>query len=131
MALLEQRFDALGESNDVAIEPLQLHVLTFSRDANHVDGSDSTCLRAYLVEIGDDLLLVGDGDVEPFQIGVGVEHLTQIFDVWNLEVDVASVDVLVLELLVEVADGERMAERVADESVDVHDFFFGLWGGMG
>ena len=50
----------------------------------------------------------------------------KVFDGWNLEVHIARVDVLVLELFVEVADGERVAKWVTYESV-----FFHIDGGDG
>ena len=50
----------------------------------------------------------------------------KVFDSWNLEVHIARVNVLVLELLVEVADGERVAKWVTYESV-----FFHIDGGDG
>ena len=50
----------------------------------------------------------------------------KVFDGWNLEVHIARVDVLVLELFVEVANGERVAKWVTNESV-----FFHIDGGDG
>ena len=50
----------------------------------------------------------------------------KVFDGWTLEVHIARVNVLVLELFVEVADGERVAKWVTYESV-----FFHIDGGVG
>ena len=122
VARLQQRFDALREANDIAIKALQMDVFAFSTNANHVHRTDGTSLGTHRVEIGNHLLLVRNRDVESAQFGVLVEHLAKIVNRGNLEIDVASVDVLVFKLLVEVTDRERMAERVADESVFVHFF---------
>ena len=66
-----------------------------------------------LVQVGDDLLFVGDGDIQPAEVGILLHDLHELFDAGNLEVDILGVDVLSLELFVEVDDGKRMLQRVA------------------
>ena len=55
-----------------------------------------------LVQIGDDLFLVGNGDVQPAEVGVLVDYFHEILDTGDFEVDILCVDVLRLEFLVEV-----------------------------
>ena len=92
-------------------------------EMNDVDGSYGSCLWADAVQEGNDLLLVGYGNVESLQVGVGVQYLCQQVDAGNLEILIHGVDVLILELLVEVADGERVSQGVANKSVFVHLVF--------
>ena len=78
------------------------------RHTDHIDGTDGSRLRRDGVEKGYHLLFVGDGDVETFQVGVFVENLGKYVNTCYLEVLILCVDPLVSELLVEVADGERV-----------------------
>ena len=59
-------------------------------------------VRVEFVQVGDDLFLVGDGDVESAEVEVLVHHLGEILDAGDFEVDILCVDVFRLELLVEV-----------------------------
>ena len=66
------------------------------------------------VEVRDDLLLIGDGDVQSAQVGIFLYYFHEVLDAGNLEVDVFRVDVLGGELFVEESDGERMSQRITD-----------------
>ena len=100
------RFDeglyALGESDDITVVSLEDGFIAFVLYLHHVHRSDGICLRAYGIKIADYLLLVGDGNVETLQLGIGVENFGQVSDVGYLEIDVFGIDALVLKLLVEV-----------------------------
>ena len=69
---------------------------------NDIDGTDGTGFRTDGIKIAHHLLLIGNGHIESFQRGVGVEYLCQILDGRNLEVDVSGIDTFVLKLLVEI-----------------------------
>ena len=122
--LVEHGFYALREADDIRIKTFQLGVVTFVRDANHVDSTDGTGFWRYTIKEGDDLLFIRNGDIESTKIGVGVKNFRQCVDSGNLEILINSIDAFVLELLVEVADGERMTEWIADKSVLVHNQYF-------
>ena len=64
MERLYHGLDALCEADDVAIEAFQVEIFPLAGNAYYVDSPDGTCFMTYLVEIGDDLLLVGYRDVE-------------------------------------------------------------------
>ena len=102
MIRFDERLYALGESDDITVVSLEDGFIAFVLYLHHVHRSDGISLRAYGIKIADYLLLVGDGYVETFQLGIGVEYLCKIPDGWYLEVDIFGIDALVLKLLVEV-----------------------------
>ena len=104
--LVEHRFNTLGETDDVAVETLQLDISTLVNDLDDVDGTNGSGLWCDAVEIGNDLLLVGDSHVESLKFGIGTQHFVERLDGRNLVVLIHSIDALILESLVEVADGE-------------------------
>ena len=99
---LDKRFYALGEAYHITVVASEHHFVAFVGNSYHVYSTDGICLGTYVVQIADNLFLVRDGHIESFQFGIGVEHFCQVFDGRYLEVDVGSVDTLVLEFLVEV-----------------------------
>ena len=104
--LLDHGLYALRKADDIGIKSFQDRLVLLVRHPDNVDGSDGPSLWRDGVEEGDDLLLIGDGDVQPSQFGILVEHLRQFVDAWNLEVLILGVDTFISKLLVEVADGK-------------------------
>ena len=102
MARFQEWLNAAGESNDIAVVAFQLDVISFVFHLDDIDSSDGCSLGADEVEIADNLFLVGDRDIESFQLGCGVQDFCQVFDVWYLEVDVLGINSFVLKFLVEV-----------------------------
>ena len=107
--LLEHGLYALRETDDVTVVAFQLDVLALVNHLNHVDGTNGSGFRRYAVEVGYHLLFIGDGDIQPFELRIGVQHLVEGLDGRNLKVFVHSIDAFVLETLVEIADRERVA----------------------
>ena len=112
---LQQGFDGLRKSDDVRVAAYQLD-FAFGK-ADNLDNVDRTNLGGVLiqfVEVGYNLLFIGNGYIESTEIGVFFNHFHEVFDAGNLEVHIFGVDVLCFKFLVEVADGERMFQRVTD-----------------
>ena len=89
--------------------------------ADDVDGTYGSRFRRDAVKEGQYFLFVGNGNVQSAQFGIGVQHLREIVDVGDLKVLVHGIDVFVVKLLVEVADGERVSQGESDKSVLVHN----------
>ena len=120
MVPFEQRFYAACKAYHVAVESFQQRLASFVRDTDHIHGPDGLGFRAQAVQIIHHLFLVGDGNVQPAQLRVGVDYLDETIYRRNLEIDVHSIDVLIVELLVEIADREGVPQRVTNKSVLVH-----------
>ncbi len=123
VANFDERLYALREPYHVAVVAPEDGVVALVLHLHHVDRPDGVGLGADGVEVADYLLLVGDGDVEALELGIGVENLGQVLDAGDLEIDVLGVDAFILELLVEVVLGEGVSQRVTYESILVHTFF--------
>ena len=104
--LVEHRFDALRESDHVAIEAFQYGLVLLMGHSNDIHRTDSPGLRRERVEERYHLLLVGDGHIQSFQVGVLVQHFCENVDTGNLKVLILRIDSLIGKLLIEVADGE-------------------------
>lgn len=63
---LDERFDALGETDDITVVSLEDSLVAFMLHFHHVDSSNGICLGANLIKITDYLLLVRDGYIEAF-----------------------------------------------------------------
>ena len=85
-----------------------------------IDSTDLTRFGRERVEIADDLFFIRYRDIQSFQFWIGVKYLGQFLYRRNFEVFISCVNVLVLELLIEITDGEGVSKRVAYQSVFVH-----------
>ena len=100
---LQQRLDGLREADDVRVVAHQLHLgLALADNLDDVHGANLGRVGVQLVQVGDDLFLVGNGDVQPTQVDVLRHHLGEVLDAGDFEVDILCVDVLRLEFLIEV-----------------------------
>lgn len=63
---LDERFDALGETDDITVVSLEDSLVAFMLHFYHVDRSDGICLGANQIKITDYLFLVRDGYIEAF-----------------------------------------------------------------
>ena len=104
MTFLQHWLNALREANDITIKAPQDDFVAFVRHANYIYSPYGTGLRTYRIKEGDDFLFVGDGHVKTLQLRVGSQNLRQIINAGNFEVDVLSIDVLVLKALIEIPD---------------------------
>ena len=90
-------------------------------NTDDVNGTNGTSLGGDIVEEGHHFLFVGDGDIQPTKVRIGTNDLCKGIDGGNLVVLVNGVNAFVLELLVEVANGEGMSEGIAYKSIFVHN----------
>ena len=86
-----------------------------------VDGTDLPGRVVQFVEVGDDGLLVRDGDVEASEVGVLGDELWQATDIGQGEAFVCAVgDALLSKFFFEKSRGERMAQWKSYEAVAWH-----------
>ena len=119
---VEHLLDTLGKPDDIAVVALEQRFILLMDHTDDVDSADGSRLGRNAVEEWNHLLFIRDGDVETFKVGIAVDDLGQLINRGNLKVLILGVDTFVGKLLVEVADGERMSQRVTDKSVFVHFF---------
>ena len=68
---LQERFDALGETDNIAVEALEFPIA----DANDNDGTYFACFVAQFVKQRYDCLFVGKRDVKSSQLGIISQHI--------------------------------------------------------
>ena len=84
-----------------------------------IDGADAAGVVVERVEIGDDCLLVGCGDVKAVEVRILGHQFHQLAKVADLEVEVDGVDVFGQKLLVEVVEREGVHQRIPDQAVHI------------
>ena len=114
---LQKRPDAVHETDDIAIETLQATV----PHTYHIDRPYLLRLIAQLVEHGDDSLLVRQGDIESAQVGIGLHDAGKHIGRGYLKVDILGINVLALEFLCKESTTETVSQRVANDSIFVHN----------
>ena len=110
---LQKRFYGLCESYDVGIVANQLY-LAFGKADNldDIDGAYLGGVFVQFVQIGDDLLLVGNGHIQSTEVRVFLYNFHEILDTWNFEVYIFCINVFCREFLIEISDGKGMFQRV-------------------
>ena len=114
---LQERSDAVHETDDIAIETLQTAV----PHTYHIDRPYLLRLITQLVEHGDDSLLVRQGDIESEQVGIGLHDAGKHVGRGYLKVDILGINVLALEFLGKESTTETVSQRVANDSIFVHN----------
>ena len=110
----QQRLDGLLEADDVGVVTDELGLAKQSLgELDDVDCPDLAGVGVEIVEVGNNLFLIGDRDVQTAQIRVLSQDVLDLLDVGDLEIDVFRVDFLGLEFLVEIGFREGMAEWIA------------------
>ena len=94
MWCFQQRFDRVGEPDDVGIVADELGFAFLLADLDHVYGTDGLGVVVNFVEERDDLFLVRDGHVEACQVGVAQQDVGQFVDGGDFKIDVFGIDVL-------------------------------------
>ena len=112
---LQQWLDGLRKSDNVRVTAYQFDFAFGETDnLDNVDRTYFGSILIQLVEVGDNLFFVRDGYIQSAEIGIFLNHFHEVLDAGNLKVYILCVNVLGFEFLIEVADGERMFQRVAE-----------------
>ena len=105
---LQQGTDGLAKADDIGVE--SPHVA----DADDVDRPNRTGIVVEAAEKRDDILLVGNRDVQPHEVGHRLDERQHIVGRRHLKIVVASVDMLGSKLLAEILTRERVPQRLAN-----------------
>ncbi len=108
-------FERAGDAGDVGVEAIELAVL---RAKNRVAGADLRREGIGLLEVRHDLLLERHGDAEALN-GDLVDELEEVGELGGLEREIDGVDGLATEGSVHHDRGERAADGVASDAVDL------------
>lgn len=68
--LVQERFDGALEADDVGVVAFQFFAEYAFRKFDDVDGSDQAGVFVQVIQVGNDLFLVGDGDIQTVQFRV-------------------------------------------------------------
>ena len=71
---------------------------------NDVYSANFSCIPIEFVQKRNHLLFVGDGDIEPAQVGILFNNFHKIIDIGNLEIHIFRIDAFGPKLFVKVAD---------------------------
>ena len=70
MCFVQERFDGALEADDVGVVAFQFFAEEAFRKFDDVDGSDQASVFVQVIQVGNDLFLVGDGDIQTVQFRV-------------------------------------------------------------
>ena len=117
--IVSKRLVKPGHIAVVTAQFTQRAVTGIADEADDVDRTHLTGVIVQRIQIRDDSLFVGGGDVKAVQIGILGDDFIQEAQVLDLEVDILGVDILGVKLLVKEVHRERVDQRVADQSIQV------------
>ncbi len=141
MVWLQEWADAVHEANNVGVETFEVDARglggrtaentglgrlgaglagCYASDSDDIHCTDGAGFVREFIKQGDDGLLMGQGDVEPTEVGVFSDNLGKHVRRRQLEVEVGGIDAFVRKLLSKECTREGVAERIAKKTVFFH-----------
>ncbi len=116
----EEGGEGIAETDDVGVVAGEMGDASVAADADAIDGADGAGFGAEGVEVGEDALFVGDGDVEPAEFRGAGDEGGEGGEVFEFEGEVAGVYALPPELFVEVGGRVRVSEGESEDAEEFH-----------
>ena len=117
---LDEGDDAFGEADGIGVKAFEADALRCLCDADDIDGTNGVCFFAQFVQQWDNSLLVRQRYVQSSEGWVRLDDLPEVFNVWNLKVEILGVNAFFLEFLCKEAFAETMSKRKTDKAVCCH-----------